>query len=337
MTDELDAALHELYPAPDEGTDTVRRVRVRVLSGLDQPTVTRRRWRPSLSLAAAAVVLAAAVIVVVVRGAAPHGAMVEVAQTLDTAADAQIRTVDEPVPAGRYRYIATHARALGQAPDAAVLFGSRSETWVPADPSGEWFQLRTDTGERTRLLGTDEAIAAAGLDVVADPERLSGRCGAFYPDSGDLCTADGNWQSPSATFLAGLPRDPRKLYDRLRDDTEGHGRDPDQEVLVYVADALRSGLLPAGLRAALYRALTHLPTLQITEQVATLDGHTGTALGVSAAGIQEEIVIDPVTGAFIGERDRLTEDMAGIPAGTVIGFTTVRYAIVGKPWQRPPG
>jgi hypothetical protein len=337
MTDELDVALNDLYPAPAGDSDVLERVRVRVLPGAqDRPTPRHRRW-PHRSLTAAAAVLAVAVITVVIRGNTPQVAMVEVAQTLNTAADAQIRALDEPVPAGSYRYIATHSIATSYGPGMAVLFGSRDERWVPADPAGEWFMLRTDTGERTRLLGTEEQVKDAGLDIRSNPERLSGRCGAFYPDSGDLCAAAGNWQGPTAAFIAELPRDPRRLYDRLRADTKGHGQDPDQEVLVYVADALRSGLLPADLRAALYRALTYLPTLEITERTMTLDGHTGTALGITAAAEQQEIVIDPATGAFIGERQRLAKDQDGIPAGTIIGSSTVRYDIVKKPWERPAG
>jgi hypothetical protein len=335
MTDDLDTALNRLYPAPAEDSEALRRVRAHVLAGTRDRPMAGRTWRTRLSLGAAAAVLAAAVIVVVVRGNPPQRAIVEVAQTLDTAADAQIRAVDKPVPAGWYRYIATHWIAAVYSPGAAVLSGRRDEQWVPADPTGEWFMLRTDTGERTRLTGTEQHVKDAGNDVIQAPERLSGRCGAFYPGSGDLCTAAGNWQGPSATFIAELPRDPRRLHDRLRTDTKGHGQDPDQEVLVYAADALRSGLLPADLRAALYRALTYLPTLKITERTATLDGQTGTALGISAAGEQQEIIIDSATGAFIGERQRLTEDQDGIPAGTTIESSTVRYDIVNKPWQHP--
>lgn len=340
MTDDLDVALNDLYPAPPEDADALRRARARVLAGVADRPVTRRRQWPRLALAAAAAVLAVAavaVITVIERGNAPRMAMVSVAQTLNTAADAQSRAADEPVPAGWYRYVATHSVDAGYSPQAVVLFGTRDEKWVPADPAGEWFLQRTDTGERTRLLGTAEQAEAAGLGVRSDPERLSGRCGAFYPDSGDLCTAAGSWQQPTATFIAGLPRDPHRLYERLRADTEGRGQDRDQEVLVYVADALRDGLLPAGLRAALYRALTYLPTLEITERTATLDGRTGTALGIAAAGERQEIVIDPATGAFIGERQRLTEDRDGIAAGTTVGSSTVLYGIVRKPWQRPAG
>jgi len=335
MTDDLDTALNDLYPAPSDDSEALRRVRTRVLADTQDRPAERRSWRPRPWLAAAAAVLVVAVIVVVVRGNPPQRAMVEVAQTLNTAADAQTRTVDEPVPAGWYRYIATHWMATSYGPSSAVLFGRRDELWVPADPTGEWFMQRTDTGERTRLLGTDQQVQNAGPDIRSNPERLNGRCGAFYPDSGDPCAAAGNWQSPTATFIAELPRDPHRLYDRLRADTKGHGRAPDQEVLVYAADALRSGLLPADLRAALYRALTYLPTLEITQRATTLDGHTGTALGITAAGEQQDIVIDPATGAFIGERQRLTEDRDGIPAGTTTESSTVRYNIVKKPWERP--
>ena len=150
-----------------------------------------------------------------------------------------------------------------------------------------------------------------------------------------MCGSPGGWQVPTAAFVAGLPRDPERLFDRLRNDTDGHGRDPDQEVLVYAADALRSGLLPADLRAAIYRALTRLPSLKITERAATLDGRTGTALGVTAAGQRQEIVIDPETGVFIGERERLSEEMEGVRAGTMTGSSTVTYGIADQPWQRP--
>jgi hypothetical protein len=328
VIDELDVALNGLYPEPEDDAGALRRIRARVMGR----SAVRRAWRPYLSVTAAAAVLAVMMIALVQHNG-NQGATVAVAQILDNAADAQSRAVDQPVPAGQYRYIVTHALDATYSEKVALLHGTRRETWVPADPAGQWYMLLSDTGERAPLLGTVEQ--AAGLAVHSDPERLTGRCGAFYPGSADLCTSPGNWQEPTAAFIAGLPRDPRRLYDRLRADTKGHGQDPDQEVLVYVTDALSAGLLPTDLRAALYQALTHLHTLEITESAATLDGHAGTALGITAAGRQQEIVIDPSTGAFIGERARLTEDQDGIPAGTVVGSSSVVYAIVKKPWQRP--
>ena len=87
-----------------------------------------------------------------------------------------------------------------------------------------------------------------------------------------------------------------------------------------MADLLRSGLVPADLRAALYRVLGKVPGLEITEQVANLDGKKGTAYGISDDGTRHDVIIDPATGQFIGERQITDEGFEGIPAGTVIGI-----------------
>ncbi|MEU4243343.1 CU044_5270 family protein [Actinoplanes sp. NPDC026619] len=319
MTD-LDEALQELYPQAELDELSLRRARARVLSQ------TRRRRTPKAVAAAAAVLLVLIAAAAVVRGRAdPPGAMVEVAQTLNLAADAQTQNPDAPVPAGQYRYIATHMLSMSYGANWAFRLGMRYETWVPADPAGVWVQRRTDTGERTYLVGTPGPDGPPSFPV----EVSRGPCGDFYPQAGVAsCDRSGNWQEPTDRFIAELSRDPRKLYDRLRKDTGGHGKDPDQEVLVYAADALRGGLLPADLRAALYRALARLPALTVTERTTTLDGRTGTALGIVAAGERREIVIDPVTGAFIGERTVLTETRDGVPAGTVVASSSVTYRVV---------
>ena len=331
MTDEVDVALADLYPVPAGDPEAVRRARFRVMETVRQRPATR--WRPRVTIAAAAALLAVAVIAVVVRDRTPDGAMVLVAQTLNTAADAPARAVDEPVPAGSYRYIAVHSMAAVYSNnDYAFLHGQREELWVPADRTSVWYKLDSDTGERLALRGT---VGPLDADK-SPPTRETARCAAFTSGGpGDMCTSNGSWQVPAAAFVAGLPRDPHQLFERLRDDTAGHGQDPDQEVLVYAADALHSGLIPADLRSALYRALAYLPALQLTERSTTLDGRTGTALGIAAGGQQLEIIIDPATGEFIGERTRWTTDTHGLPAGTVTQWSSVVYGIAASPWKRP--
>ena len=44
-----------------------------------------------------------------------------------------------------------------------------------------------------------------------------------------------------------------------------HGSSVDGEVIVYVADVLRSGLVPADLRAALFQVLKAVPGADVTE------------------------------------------------------------------------
>jgi hypothetical protein len=84
------------------------------------------------------------------------------------------------------------------------------------------------------------------------------------------------------------------MLDRLRADAPRNGRG-DAELVVYVADARRSGLVPAPVRAVLCQALALLPHLTITQRVANLAGRTGVA-----------------TGEYIGERTvRLTAQPGG--------------------------
>ena len=302
----------------------------------------RQRWWPRLSAAAAAAAVVAVLAATALHrdGSPPAGAMVEVAQTLNAAADAEIRTVDVTVPPGQFRYIATHAFYLEnyQAADGRLHIartGSRAEIWVPADRKAEWLRRETDTGERVWLVGTAESSREAGIDQsVRPPTELRARCGDWYEDP---CDRDADWQSPNDAFLADLPRDPRELFDRLRDDSDGKGNDKDQAVLGAAADALRSGLLPADLRAALYRALALLPGLLITERTATLDGRAGTAYGIAAAGTVREVVIDPATGDFIGERERLVAPMDGMRPGTLIASTSVTYGISPAAGAPPAG
>lgn len=331
--DDFDSALRTIYAEVPLDPRSLARARTRVLEIVTPVVVAPRkqRWWPRLSAAAAAAVVAVLAATALHRdGSPPPGAMAEVAQTLNAAADVEIRTVDVAVPPGQFRYIATHAFHLeSHQPSDGRLYiartGSRAEVWVPADREAEWLRRETDTGERVWLVGTAQSSRKAGLEqAVRPPTELRARCGDWYEDP---CDRDGDWQSPNDEFVADLPRDPRELFDLLRDETDGKGNDPDQEVLVYVADAMRSGLLPADLRAALYRALAMLPGLIITERTATLDGRTGTAYGIAAAGTIQEIVIDPATGDFIGERKRLSAPMDGMRPGTLIESTSVRYGI----------
>jgi hypothetical protein len=102
------------------------------------------------------------------RGDSPtRSGVVEVAQTLNCAADGQARTGDAAVPPGQFRYVATHAlnmvcRDVGTAV-FAVRVGSRTAVWVPADPTQERTSRESDTGEGTWLIGSAEQAHAAGM------------------------------------------------------------------------------------------------------------------------------------------------------------------------------
>ena len=87
-------------------------------------------------------------------------------------------------------------------------------------------------------------------------------CGGFFAEleGGDPCLP-GSWQTPGRR-VHGLDA-PRlaELYDTLRDYERRHHGDGDLSfrMLIYAADMLRTGLVPADLRAALYRMLGWCP------------------------------------------------------------------------------
>jgi hypothetical protein len=291
------------------------------------PLRPRRSWRsPPRMIASAAAVLAlvaGGVLFVSFGDNAPSAAA---AEQLNSAAD-EIDPKDVPLGPGQFRYVASHSWNLSTVVSADgpgadsheathYLMEDLRELWVPADPKQECTLRSTITGNHKWVAG-DKSKGAETLTPSSSESTIP--CGDF---------ADGGWQQPSTEFLASLPRDPDALYDRLRADAEDHGPDPDMEVLVYFADVLRSGQVPADLRAALYRALAKLPGLEITEQLANLDGHQGTAFGISRGGDRHDVIIDRTTGDFIGERQIDEDGDSGTPAGTVISYSSVANPVV---------
>ena len=124
----------------------------------------------------------------------------------------------------------------------------------------------------------------------------------------------GNWHAPTPAFLDRLPRDPRALLRCLRADGP-EGRTASQPFTRAVG-ALRSGLVPADLRAALYAALTALPAVDVDEHATDCDGNPRVALVHDDGPTRTELIIDPVNGGFAGERDTLrTASRLGLARG----------------------
>jgi hypothetical protein len=354
--DELDQALSTLHS--EIGTDerVLSRTRAELIvaaGGQPQPaqpstadTTRGRHWGRWAAAAAVVVLVAGALVIQTVSFGGKPPAASAAAAALNSAAD-KIGASDPPLRPGQYRYISSHAWSMttfaGSSGEKSFSYLEEhlAEEWVPADQTQEWLLRSHPTGNRKWIDGSEEEARAAGLPVdetTRPADELRARCGDYYPDQGKQpCERAGGWQGPTPEFLASLPTDPRELYERLRVDTADRGPDPDLEMLVYAADALRSGRVPANVRANLYRALSYVPALEITDRAANLDGQVGMALGVSRAGHQQEMIIDPNTGQFIGERDITVAGFQGVPPGTVTGYSSMSTAVVDKIGDRPAG
>jgi hypothetical protein len=253
-----------------------------------------------------------------------------------------VRTIDRPLRSDQYRHLATRGWWLGSfsTPQGLLLYLSEQRVgeWVPARPERDWLLDRELTGRVQWLTGSAEVAADAGFDLAAavPTGRFRAAHGDYYAELDDLAPRrrPGSWHAPTPEFLAGLPRSPAALLARLRaDGPEGRvGSHP----FARAAGVLRSGLVPADLRGALYAALTGLPAVHVDRHAADLDGNPRLALVHDDGPTRTELLVDPVDGAFAGECDTVRGgSRLGLPPGTVVLCTAVTSRVVDGPGQLP--
>jgi hypothetical protein len=246
-----------------------------------------------------------------------------------------VRTADRPLGPDQYRYIATRGWWMGSFGTSTGLLLHLTEQWirqwVPARPDRDWMLDREVTGRVRWLTGSAEEADDEGFDPAAGVPtgRFRATHGDFYAGLDDLPARPrtGTWHTPTTAFLACLPRDPRALLARLGADGP-EGRTASQP-FARAMGALRSGLVPADLRGALYAALTALPAVKLDEHAIDCTGDPRLALVHDDGPTRTELIIDPVDGAFAGERDTLrTASRLGLAAGTVVLCTAVTTCVV---------
>jgi hypothetical protein len=298
----------------------------------------RFRRRVLFASAAAALLVGGIVVADVVRPTGP-GATAEAAEVLNNAAAATIQTSDPVVGPGQYLKIETKELTGGgaQAADGSDINWQETtdgQIYVPANREGEWVWNR---GERVPLESSSEAAKAAAAEIRKRDAASKPPAGAALP-VGIWRAAGGAFGGNEPTVIIGtplkdsgsLPRDPRALLDIIYERTKGAGKSPDAEAFVTIADGLRTGVVPADLRAALYKAAALIPGVTVGDRQATVDGRTGIAIGIPSADgvVRTDIIIDPTSGLVIGEQDVLLKDYPGSPAGTVSTWTSVKTSVV---------
>ena len=316
----------------DPETAALLRARRRLLERAVGPQVVqlrrRRRWPRIAVAAAAATVLAGGVGIAQVVGFGGRGsATPAAAAALDEAATKALGATDPVVGPGQYLHIRTAASNLSGGEDGSYLVTSTREQWVPADAGRAWVQRRGCE----HVVRFDDALAASNATRKAEseaacvPEVRRAVGGAFYGS-----TPGDSWQNPSRAFFASLPRDPRSLLDQIYEDSTGQGRTPDDEAFVFIRDVLSSGFVPGDLRAALFRAATLIPGVDVSSRAATLDGRTGTSIGVVSPDgeFRSELVFDPATGLVIGGKSVFLRPHGSVAAGAIASSTSVTTEVV---------
>jgi hypothetical protein len=359
---ELDEALGLLHADERTARVPLNALRATVLGAVDQPPLLhaispavpteRRRFpkrTPVLVAAAAAVALLAAGVFAIQGGleqqptAAPspatHAGGVELLsarQVLASAANLAIKSTDVPLRPGQFRYVDEHGweELTEQHADGGGFSYLREETiqtWIPADYHTDWRERRTLTGKKQWLGGTEPQSVLSQPEPDADIQNAdrTAACGNFFPQSQGTHVCGDPTDIGSPAFYQQLPTSTAQMLTKLKQEAAPKGGTPSE--ILHIADAmLQTGLAPAAVRAAMYRALAELPGIQITDRTANLAGATGVALGIDdGSSMREDVIIDPNTGEYIGDRQiAIHPDQKWVKPGTVIGFTSQTMSVV---------
>jgi hypothetical protein len=325
------AELERAEPQSATNADSGPETSVRTVVSKPESRKPQRKRRSFLAVGAAAAVILG---VVCAQLLPSQNAEIDPASAAVLDRAAQATGTDAPLRPGQYRYIETHAWTLTTLVEKDTTFRTETVTreWVPADERQEWLLRKEYSGKHEFLMG-DERSAAGQIaaEEASNDEQMQAPCGDYSARSGPQvrqpCQGmDVGWGHPTAEWMASLPRDPVKLGERVRADVPDNDRGA-AEVFDYATDLLRTGRVPADLRSALYKMLAAVPGIEKVDTMANLDGRVGVALGIEDDNSRHDIVIDPDTGQFIGERDVLTEDGdTGLKKGTVLTSSSVSVA-----------
>ncbi|MCL2516224.1 MAG: CU044_5270 family protein [Microbacteriaceae bacterium] len=304
--------IHIDSPAlPDEAE--FERLRVDILARIDAESLaaasahvpSRKRprsrgrvgWRRAgWSAGGAALALAVAGVLVAVNVIGLPGSRVgaspAAAAVLYSAADVASHESDPSVALGQYLKI-----QMGDI--TQYIPADRSKTWIEVRPNG----VQTSSGLATWWL------PGVGGDYFGTPS------------------------SENDAELVKLPTDPSRLLSYIYAQTRGAGHSRNGEAFVWIADRLSTGTVPASVRAVMFRTAALIPGVVISDHSATVGGRTGVAVSYTEQVTQtrQELVIDPATGAFIGERDVRVLPLIGTPTGTVDSFAVTTTVVDTAP------
>ena len=262
------------------------------------------------------------------------------AAVLERAADVTIRTSDPVVGPGQYLRITTVDKSWGSPilinpdPDAPppehidegppigsdgkpIVFQTlrTQHMWVPYDRADTW--VFDEESHRLRNISVDGLKYAGG-------EKHH-----VWTSKGGAST---NWHGYSkyqdASWYASLPRDPERLLKTLLKGGPSYDpREHYEELYLAVTPILTSGLAPADIRAALFRALAKEPQVRIVDGVTHVDGKAAIALRM---GYAQEMLFDRETGQYIGNQSRNpgVPVIPGVGADDPTSITTVTLDVV---------
>lgn len=297
------------------------RARVLQTQGRHKP---RRRMRLAAGAAAVALIATAVLIISMLVDPTPQPAT---AATVLHEAATLIQASDSPLAPTEFRYVRTESTMRSRTERCSYTQRDIDEIWIPHDQQAQWL-LRRDYG---RIEWDTCQDPASGTLPRAYQQEYRAKHGLFAVPGAESPDSPPSWYNPTPEFLAGLPRDPEAMFQLIEQEYKSGTAEPGKAYFQHASRLLSTAVLPADLRATMYRTMTLIPGVTVTEQFVTIDGRQGTAIGLdlgTRGDIRTDIVIDPRDGSLIGERT------LG-PRGELLGATVITHGIAAKSGIRP--
>jgi hypothetical protein len=132
-----------------------------------------------------------------------------------------------------------------------------------------------------------------------------------------------------------VPSDVTAALTFLYEHSEGDNP-PDEQAFTTVAELIQEAYLPPASLAAVFAAAAKIPGVTVIRDVRDAGGRSGIAVGLVTGDVRQELIFDPTTHVFFGERIVLIRRVGAFPEGTVTSSTAVTHvAIVDRAGQLP--
>lgn len=226
----------------------------------------------------------------------------------------------------------------------------RSEHWTPlATGKEQW--------SRSQMLGA-EPLDRAAWEKAGSPKEIAVRIAhkGHYAlstepgkvDIGHSPLVDGDkvfWLGKNVTMkdLLGLPSEPDKLKAWLLRSYEGHDTESDQPMgsddwLFAVTNGLIMDMpVTPQVRAAAFRMLADLDSIEVTAGVTDAEGRKGTAVSIEQSGLQRRLIIDESTGQALTSETVVVKPVGNFKAYSP-GDVWNSHAVLESGWtdEGPP-
>ncbi len=108
------------------------------------------------------------------------------------------------------------------------------------------------------------------------------------------------------------------------------------QAFITAGDLIRESCVRPAALAALFAAVAQIPGVSVADHAANAAGQQGVAVQQTYQGISEQLIFNPRTYAFIGERQVAVSASSGLSVGTVLDTTAIlRLAVVDQAGQLP--